>query len=360
MTRKINFGAGPAALPEEVLEEMAAASRQYGNSGMSVLELPHRDSFFDTILEEANALVRELCGIGSDYEVLWLHGGGRQQFCMVPMNFLGEGKIAAYIDSGHWAHEAAEYAAFYGDTKIVASSQKEEYNRLPDWPSRLPAKTAYVHITTNNTIYGTQWHNIPHINKPLVADMSSDIFCCKRDYTPYAMFYAAAQKNLGVPGIALVVVHKDFLKKQVRSLPPMLSYNGQVAEKSVVNTANVPGIYTSLLMLRWIKKRGIAAIEEENKAKAKLLYNRLDKSKLFIPRVTEATHRSMMNVCFTTTHIQQEAAFLALCESNNITGIKGHRYTGGFRVSLYNAVSLKETEVLVALMKELEQQHQRS
>jgi phosphoserine aminotransferase len=354
MKRKINFGAGPAMLPATVIQQMAEATVEYCDSGMSVLELPHREKLFNAILEEANALVRELCGIGKDYEVLWMHGGGRQQFCMVPMNFLGEGKIAAYIDSGHWANEAAEYAAFYGETKIVASSQAEGYNRLPQWPTRLPAKTAYLHITTNNTIYGTQWHDIPNTSKPLIADMSSDIFCCKRDYTQYALFYAAAQKNLGVPGVALAVVHKDLLKKQARELPPMLSYKGQVAEKSVVNTANVPGIYTSLLMLRWIKQKGIAAIEKENKAKAKLLYNHLDKSKLFIPRVKEAAHRSIMNVCFTAHNPQHEAALLRLCAENNITGIKGHRHTGGFRVSLYNAISLKETEVFVGLMKEFE------
>lgn len=354
MKRKINFSAGPATLPEEVLQAMATATRQYGKSGMSVLELEHRGRWFTEIVEEANALVRELCNIGSDYEVIWLHGGGRLQFCMVPMNFLPEGKVAAFIDTGQWAHEACEYAGYYGETKIIASSRSETYSCLPQWPVRLPAKTAYLHITTNNTIYGTQWHNIASIKKPLIADMSSDIFSCKRDYTQFSMFYAAAQKNLGVPGVALAVVHKDLLKKPARIIPPMLSYQAQVAQKSVLNTANVPGIYTSLLMLRWTKLKGIAAIEKENKAKAKLLYNYLDNSSLFTPRVAEPGHRSMMNVCFTANRPEDEATFLSLCDKNNITGIKGHRYTGGFRVSLYNAVSLKNAETLVSLMKDFE------
>jgi len=354
MKRKINFNAGPVALPEPVLQELAAATLQYGNTGTSVLELQHRGSAFGQILEECNALVRELCGIGPEYEVLWLHGGGRLQFCMIPMNFLPEGKVAAYIDSGQWAHEAMQYAAYYGDTKIVASSRDAGYAHLPDWPARLPAKTAYLHLTTNNTIYGTQWHNMPSCSKPLIADMSSDILSMRRDHSQYAMFYAAAQKNLGVPGVALAVVHKDMLKKAARPIPPMLSYKAQAAERSVVNTANVPGIYTALLMLRWTKQRGLAAIEKENKAKAALLYRQLDKSKVFQPRVTEKAHRSLMNACFTTYDAAHEQPFLDLCAKHNIIGIKGHRYTGGFRVSLYNAVSLPDVTTLVDVMREFE------
>lgn len=358
MKRKINFNAGPAMLPEPVLQELAKATLQYGKTGTSVLELQHRGSAFGEILEECNALVHELCGIGPEYEVIWLHGGGRLQFCMIPMNFLPEGKVAAYIDSGQWAHEAMQYAAYYGETKVAASSRETGYDRLPKWPTRLPAKTAYLHITANNTIYGTQWHDIPACNKPLIADMSSDILSCQRDHSRYAMFYAAAQKNLGVPGVAMAAIHKDMLKKAARPVPPMLSYKAQAAERSVINTANVPGIYTSLLMLRWTKQRGLAAIEQENNAKAGLLYTQLDKSTIFEPRVAEKNHRSQMNVCFTTHDAAHEQPFLDLCVKNNIIGIKGHRYTGGFRVSLYNAVSLQDVSALVRVMQEFE--HQRS
>jgi phosphoserine aminotransferase len=348
---KINLNAGPAALPPEVLHEAAKAVNKYKKTGLSILELPHRGTEFAEILAESRHLVKKLCGLDDNYEPLWLHGGGRQQFCMIPMNFLPEMGAAGYIDSGHWADEAQQYAAQYGDAQILASSKKSHYNRLPDWPSKIPAKLAYVHLTTNNTIYGTQWGQVPDIKAPLIADMSSDIFSRKHDYSKYSLFYAAVQKNLGVAGIALAVIRKDLLKRKVRELPPMLSYDAQVKEGSNLNTANVFGIYVSLLMLRWIESRGIAAIEKENKQKAKLLYDILDNSSSFTPYVTEKTHRSLMNVCFTAKTLEAEQKLLALCEENDITGIKGHRSVGGFRASLYNAVPLDWVQHLVELIK---------
>ncbi len=354
MERIINFNAGPAELPGEVLHEVAKATQKYKKTGMSILELPHRGQDFLDIIEESNQLVRELCGLDDNYEIVWLHGGGRMQFCMVPMNFLGDNQTAAYIDSGHWAAEAAEYSEYYGSTKIVASSKDDNYARLPEWPAKLSSKHAYLHITTNNTIYGTQWHHIPATSVPLIADMSSDIFSARRDYKQYSLFYATAQKNLGSAGVALVVIHKNLLKKTARPLPPLLSYKEQVKENSIVNTANVSGIYTSLLMLRWIKARGIDNIERENKQKADLLYSTIDSSTLFNARVTQQSHRSLMNVCFTAGAPETETAFLKLCEQNNITGLKGHRLTGGFRVSLYNAIPLDSVSQLVALMKDFE------
>jgi phosphoserine aminotransferase len=356
MERKINFNAGPATLPASVLEQVAAATLSYEGTGMSILELPHRSKAFDSIIEESKQLARELCGIDSSYEVVWLHGGGRQQFCMVPANFLPQGGTAAYIDSGYWAHEAMEYAQYYGSPHIVATSAPEQYTCLPQWPEAIPDNAAYLHLTTNNTIYGTQWHHIPPTTAPLIADMSSDILSRKHDYSRYALFYAAAQKNLGTPGVALAVIHKDLLKSANATLPPLLSYAAQVQQNSIVNTANVSGIYTSLLMLRWIKNRGIDVIEAENKNKAELLYSVLDNSTLFTARVRETTHRSLMNVCFTATSKQHEAALLALCSENNITGLEGHRHTGGFRVSLYNAMPLHH----VALLAELMQAYERS
>jgi phosphoserine aminotransferase len=351
MQRKINFNAGPAALPAAVLQQAADAVREYNNTGLSVLELPHRGKGFAEIVAESNALIKELCGLDDNYEVLWLHGGGRLQFCMVPMNFLSERDSAGYIDSGRWAEEALEYATHYGDVQVLASSKESNYDRLPQWPSDIPAQLAYVHYTTNNTIFGTQYHHIPHTNVPLIADMSSDIFSMARDYTKYAMFYAAAQKNLGIAGVALAVIRKDMLRTITREIPPMLDYRAQVKENSVLNTANVFGVYTSLLMLRWIKNKGIENIEKENRKKAALLYDALDASKVFTPHVKEQSHRSLMNVCFTTNTPETEKSFLALCEQNNITGIKGHRFVGGFRASLYNAVSYGDVERLVELIK---------
>ena len=350
MQRKINFNAGPAALPPKVLQQAADAVREYKNTGLSILELPHRGKEFVDIVAESNTLVRELCGLNDQYEVLWLHGGGRLQFCMVPMNFLSDRDSAGYIDSGHWAEEALEYAAHYGDVQILSSSKENNYSRLPEWPTNIPSQLAYLHFTTNNTICGTQWHHVPNTNVPLIADMSSDIFSRQHDYNRYAMFYAAAQKNLGVAGVALAVIRKDMLARIARDLPPMLDYKAQVKENSILNTANVFGVYTSLLMLRWTKEKGIEAIEKESRKKAKLLYDALDNSTAFSPRVKEHTHRSLMNVCFTANSPDIEKSFLALCEENNITGIKGHRSVGGFRVSLYNTVSYESVERLVQLM----------
>jgi len=351
MQAKINFNAGPAALPPEVLHEASKAVNKYKKTGLSILELSHRGPEFAEILAESKHLVKKLCGLDDSYEPLWLHGGGRQQFFMIPMNLLPQDGAAGYIDSGHWAEEAQHYAAYYGDAQILASSKKNNYNRLPEWPSKIPAKLAYVHLTTNNTIYGTQWGQAPEIKVPLIADMSSDIFSRKHDYSKYSMFYAAAQKNLGIAGVALAVIRKDLLKRTVRELPPMLSYIAQVKEGSILNTANVYGIYVSLLMLRWIDSRGIADLEKENKQKAKLLYDTLDHSSVFTPYITEKAHRSIMNVCFTAKTPETEKNFLALCEENDITGIAGHRLVGGFRASIYNAVPLDWVERLVEIMK---------
>lgn len=355
MQTKINFNAGPAALPPEVLHEAAKAVNKYKKTGLSILELPHRGKEFAEIIAESKQLVRELCKLDDDYEILWLHGGGRQQFFMIPMNFIPDGGSAGYIDSGRWSEEALEYAAHYGDVQVLASSKKDNYKHLPAWPAKIPKQLAYVHFTTNNTIYGTQWTDVPAMKGvPLIADMSSDIFSREQDYTKYSMFYAAVQKNLGTPGIALTVIRKDMLKKVARQLPPMLSYPAQVKEDSILNTTNVFGVYVSLLMLRWIKAKGIATIEKENKQKAKVLYDALDSSTVFTPYVTQKADRSMTNVCFTAKNQEIEKSFLALCEEHDIVGVSGHRSVGGFRVSLYNAVDLASVQQLAGLMRELE------
>jgi len=350
MTRKINFNAGPAALPVEVLQEAAKAVLEYKDTGMSILELPHRGKEFAAIVKESETLVRELCGLDDSYEVLWLQGGGRLQFCMIPMNFLSDRDVAGYIDSGHWSEEALEYAIHYGDVQILSSSKEDNYSHLPEWPSDMPEELSYVHFTTNNTIFGTQWHRIPKTDLPLIADMSSDIFSRNHDYTRYSMFYAAVQKNLGTPGVALVVIRKDMFGRQARLVPPMLSYKAQAAEHSILNTANVFGVYTSLLMLRWIRATGIEVIEKANRKKAALLYDAIDNSTAFMAHVKTKTDRSTMNVCFTANTPEIEKQLLVLCEENNITGIKGHRSVGGFRASLYNAVSVADVEHLVKLM----------
>lgn len=356
-SRKINFNPGPAAIPQTVLEQAATAVLDYDNSGLSILEIGHRSRAFDAILAESKQLVKELCGLDDDYEVLWLHGGGRLQFCMVPMNFLNDTETAAYIDSGAWSHEAIECARYYGNTTILSSSRQDNYKRLPEWPTHIPQDLAYVHVTTNNTIYGTQWQRIPPCNVPLIADMSSDIFCCYRDYKNYDLFYAVAQKNIGAAGVTLVVLKREMLKRIKRSIPPMLSYAEHVAKNSVLNTSPVFAIYTALLTLRWTKEKGIDEIEKENKEKAALLYAELERNSMFIPFV-EKDSRSIMNVCFSAVDEVTQHAFARYSEERNITGIEGHRSAGAFRASLYNAVTLRDVKSLVGVMQEFEKQYQ--
>lgn len=353
--RKIYFGAGPAALPEEVLRQAAEAVLDYNGSGLSILEIPHRSGFMDDILEESKALVRELCGIGNDYEPIFLQGGGRLQFCMIPMNFMNG--TAGYIDSGAWAAEAIEYARHYGDVHVLASSKEDGYKHLPEWPQPIPTDLSYLHITTNNTIYGTQLGELPDTEVPLIADMGSDILSMKRDYAKCAVFYAVAQKNIGAAGNTLVVLHKDMLGRINKGLPPMLDYAAHVKKNSVLNTPAVSAIYHTLLMLRWTKAKGMEHIERENREKARLLYEEIDRNMLFAGTV-HPPHRSLMNVCFTAKDKATETAFVQLCAANNITGIEGHRSAGAFRVSLYNAIPLSAVQQLVALMREFEEQYQ--
>lgn len=355
--RKLNFSGGPAALPEEVLKEASEAVVDYKGTGLSILEIPHRGKDFEKILEEAKELTRELCGLGSDYEILWLHGGGRLQFCMVPMNFLGQEDTAGYIASGHWAEEAMEYAAHYGDVQILSTSKDANYTQLPKWPADISNNLAYLHYTTNNTIYGTQFHEVPKCNVPLVADMSSDILCSRRNYTNCAVIYAAAQKNIGPAGATMVAIRKDMLDRIHRDLPAMLNYKKHAEKNSLLNTPPVFAIYASMLMLRWAKRKGIDAIEKENRHKADLLYTEIDRNSIFTATIKNKADRSMMNVCFTGNTVENEKAFLQFCEQRNITGIKGHRFVGGFRASLYNAVSIAATEALVQAMQDFEKEN---
>jgi len=352
--RKINFGSGPAALPEEVLKEASEAVIGYSNSGLSILELPHRGNYFEAILEESISLVNELCGLDNNYEILWLQGG-RLQFSMIPLNFLPNDKKAGYIDSGHWAAEAATYAAFHGDVEIIASSKQTNYNQLPTLHHPINSELAYLYLTTNNTIYGTQWKQLPTVSMPLIADMSSDILGVERTYHQCALFYAVAQKNIGPAGVTLVAIHKDFIKKSLPNSSPILDYKMHAKNRSVLNTPPVFAIYTSLLTLRWIKKVGLSSLLQQNEKKATTLYNEIDRNTLFEGTVVTKSDRSKMNVCFTMKQAELETQFLQLCTSQNIEGIAGHRSVGGFRASLYNAVSLNDVEKLVSLMQEFEQ-----
>jgi len=348
-----NFNAGPSILPKSVLEQASAAIIDYNNTGLSILEIGHRTKEFQPIMDEARALVRELLALDSDHEVLFLHGGATTQFMQVPMNLLNEDETAAYTDTGVWGTKAIKEAKLFGNVDIVCSSKDANYNYIPkDFAVRNDAK--YFHITTNNTIYGTQWQSIPKVSIPIVADMSSDIFSRRRDYNSIALFYAGAQKNMGSAGVTLVVVNKNILGTVKRAIPTIMDYRNHIRDGSMLNTPPVFAVYVSMLTLQWLKEMGgVNAMEAANNEKAAMLYNAIDTSALF--KATAAKEdRSKMNVCFVMNDASLEKSFLAFAEQHNIYGIKGHRTVGGFRASLYNALSLTSVEYLIDVMKEFE------
>lgn len=348
----LNFDAGPAALPREVLTQASAAILDYNNSGLSLLELPHRGKLFEAILEEANSLALSLMGLGDDYRILWLQGGGRLQFSMIPMNFLAAEATAGYIESGHWAAEALRNAQLYGQSRVLGSSKADQYTYIPDWGA-IPGDLSYLHLTTNNTIYGTQFHHFPETTVPLIADMSSEILSRRIDYSAFSLIYAVAQKNLGPAGVTMVAIRKSMLDRQQRALPEILSYRDMAKNNSLLNTPPVFAIYTSMLMLRWIQETGLETIEKESIAKATLLYDTIDNSPLFYG-VAQPRSRSRMNVCFRAHNEAHTQQLLDFAAGRGIVGIKGHRSVGGFRASLYNAISLADVEHLVATIRDFE------
>ncbi len=343
------FGAGPAALPKAVLDAASSAIKDYSGAGLSILEIPHRGPHFEAILEESKSLVRDLCGLDDDWEVLWLQGG-RLQFAMMPMNFLPSGKRAGYAVTGSWAAEALENAQLLGDAVVITSAKEEGYTHIPLLPHPLPDGLAYLHITTNNTVEGTQWPELPDTGGvPLFADMSSDILGIVREYNRCSLFWAVVQKNLGAAGVTLVCVRKSLLEKQAGGLPPMLSYKAHAEKASVLNTAPVFAIYTALLMLRWTAAGGLSVIEEENRRKAMLLYDAIDRSPHFFAPAMEAA-RSRMNAVFRGHTKEIEQRFLQACEARGLAGLEGHRTAGGFRASLYNAVPIEAVRELVEVL----------
>ena len=348
-----NFNAGPSILPQSVLKEASNAIINFNNSGLSILEIGHRTPLFESVMEEAISLVKELMNLDSDHEVLFLHGGATVQFMQVPMNLLNEKETAAYTDTGVWGTKAIKEAKLFGNVDVVCSSKESNYNFIPK-DFAVPNDAKYFHITTNNTIYGTQWHAIPKVSMPVIADMSSDIFSRKMDFNSFGLIFAGAQKNMGAAGTNLVVVNKNILGKVKRAIPAIMDYKNHIAAKSMLNTPPVFAIYVSMLTLRWLKEiGGVDAIEKVNNEKAALLYNAIDNSKLFKPTAAKED-RSKMNVCFVMETSEKEKAFLEFSKQNNIYGIKGHRSVGGFRASLYNALPLSSVEYLAGKMKEFE------
>jgi phosphoserine aminotransferase len=346
-----NFNAGPSILPKEVFQKASEAVLNYNNSGLSILEIGHRTSVFQAIMDEARELVKELMQLDADHEVLFLHGGASTQFMQVPMNLLDDKEMAAYADTGVWGIKAIKEAKLFGKVEVVCSGKESNYTIIPK-DFAVPNDAKYFHITTNNTIYGTQWQKIPKTSIPLVGDMSSDIFSRVIDFNSFDLIYAGAQKNMGPAGVNLLVVNKNILGKIKRPIPTIMDYRNHIKEGSMLNTPPVFAVFVCMLTLRWLKALGgVSAIEKINDSKAALLYQEIDRNPLFTGTVAKED-RSKMNVCFVMENPVLEEAFLSFTKQKEIVGIKGHRLVGGFRASLYNALPISSVEVLVQAMKE--------
>ncbi|PBQ34665.1 3-phosphoserine/phosphohydroxythreonine aminotransferase [Sphingobacteriaceae bacterium] len=353
MSKVHNFSAGPGILPEEVLKQAAEACINFDNLNLSLLEISHRSKNYEKVILEARNTVKELFEVGDDYEVLYLGGGASLQFAMIPYNLLRTDGTAAYVNTGVWASKAIKEAKIIGNTNVIASSEDKKFTYVPKG-YEIPKDADYLHITSNNTIYGTQMKEFPNSPIPLVCDMSSDIFSRKVDAKKFDLIYAGAQKNMGPAGSTMVMVKKSALGKTGRKMLSMLDYQVHIKGDSMYNTPPVFPIYVTLLTLQWLKKNGgIAWIEKVNQQKADAIYNEIDRNSLFYG-TTAVEDRSNMNVCFLMNKPELEAEFDKFWKDANISGIRGHRDVGGYRASLYNALPLESVNVLVDVMKEFE------
>jgi phosphoserine aminotransferase len=356
MTRLFNFSAGPAVLPIEVLEEAQRDLMALPGVGMSILEISHRSKPFDDVIEGCEADLRALAGIPPNYHVLFLQGGASLQFSMVPMNLLPPSGSADYIVTGSWSQKAVKEAKRVGGVRIAASTESENFTRVPKQHElKLDPDAAYVHLTTNNTIFGTEWHELPDIGTvPLVADTSSDMYSRPIDIAKYGLIYAGAQKNLGPSGLTVVIIREDLVARTPASLPTTLQYSVQVENKSMYNTPPVFGVYIMRLVLKWlIAQGGLDAIEKHNVRKADKLYAEIDRSGFYRGHA-EKDSRSRMNVTFRLPSEELEKQFVKESTAAGLDGLKGHRSVGGLRASIYNAFPEAGVDALVTFMKEFE------
>lgn len=351
-----NFYAGPAILPNTVLEQAGKAVSNFADTGLSLLEVSHRSKEVVAFMDEAELLVSKLLNLPDHYKVLFLSGGASSQFYMTAMNLLNDKETAGYVDTGSWASKAIKEAKMFGNIEVLASSKESRYNHIPK-NYQIPDSLKYLHLTSNNTIFGTQYFQWPDTKAPIVCDMSSDIFSKPFPLEKFGLIYAGAQKNLGPAGTTLVIVREDILGTVERSIPTMLDYKTHIAKKSSFNTPPVFPIYVCLLTLRWIDQMGgLGAMEKRNRKKAELLYNEIDRNPCFsCPTAKE--DRSLMNVAFVATDEKFEAPFLELCKKEQILGLKGHRSSGGFRASIYNAMELESVQHLVSVMRAFATDH---
>lgn len=354
--KKHNFNAGPSILPRIAIENTAKAILDLNGSGLSILEISHRSKDFQAIIDEAVDLFKELLSIPEGYHVLFLGGGASTQFCMIPYNLMN--KSAAYLETGVWAKKAIKEAKLFGEVKVVGSSADKNFSYIPK-NYEIPADADYFHITTNNTIYGTEIHEDPNSPVPMIADMSSDILSRPVDVSKYAIIYGGAQKNAGPAGVTFVIIREDILGKVERTIPSMLNYKIHIENGSMFNTPPCLPIFTVKETLKWVKELGgVAAMKKLNAEKANLLYNAIDNSKMFVG-TAEKESRSVMNICFVMKeqYKEKEADFIAFAQGKGMIGLKGHRSVGGFRASIYNAMPKESVEALIEVMHEFEKMH---
>ncbi len=354
MSKVHNFSAGPAILPQSAIDASIEALKNFAGTGLSLLEVSHRGKEFEAVMEESRAIVKELFNVPDGYAIIFLGGGASLQFSMIPYNLLDENETAAYVNTGVWASKAIKEAQLFGNVNVIASSEEKNFSYIPKGYN-IPTDAKYLHITSNNTIYGTQMHAFPESPIDVVCDMSSDIFSRPVDVSKFALIYAGAQKNMGPAGVTLVIVREDILGKVTRKIPTMLNYKTHIKEGSMFNTPPVFPIYVSLQTMKWVKEMGgVAAMEKRNTEKAETLYNEIDRNPLF-EGTCAVEDRSKMNVTFVLKDSSLEDEFMALCKQNKLSGLKGHRSVGGFRASLYNALELDSVKALVAAMQQFEQ-----
>jgi len=355
--KKHNFYAGPSILPEYTIKNTADAVLDFAGTGLSILEISHRSKEFVAVMDEAQQLFKELLEIPEGYEVLFLGGGASTQFYMVPFNFMKS--KSAYLNTGAWAAKAIKEAKGFGEVVEVASSKDKNYSYIPKGYD-VPQDADYFHITTNNTIYGTEIKKDFEVGIPLIADMSSDIFSRPVDVSKYTLIYGGAQKNLAPSGVAFVVVKTDALGQVDRYLPTMIDYRTHVDKGSMFNTPPVMPVYSALQTLKWLKNNGgVPAMHKVNVEKSSMLYDEIDRNKLFKPTVTDEEDRSLMNICFVMNdeYAELEKDFLDYATGKGMIGIKGHRSVGGFRASTYNALPTESVKALIDVMKEFEAKH---
>lgn len=356
MSKVHNFSAGPGILPLEVLKKAGEACVNFDDLKLSLLEISHRSKNYEKVMNDARQIIKDLFEVGDDYEVMYLGGGASLQFAMVPYNFLRENGKAAYVNTGVWANKAIKEAKIIGNTEVIASSEDKKFSYIPK-NYNIPTDADYLHLTSNNTIYGTQIKNFPKSPIPLICDMSSDIFSRKVNAKDFTLIYAGAQKNMGPAGCTMVMVKKDALGKTGRKMLSMLDYQVHIKGGSMYNTPPVFPIYVTLLTLQWLKSNGgIDWIEKRNQQKADLLYGEIDRNTMFYG-TTSVEDRSNMNVCFLLHKPELEPVFDEMWKAAGISGIRGHRDVGGYRASIYNAMDLDSVQVLTDVMKEFEKKN---